>query len=50
MLYAHRKVYVVICLRLVAIGYECAVAMTMIMLDNLCVQSFMTTHMTNNNL
>ena len=28
----------------------CNVAMTMITLDCMCVQNFMTTHMTNNNL
>ena len=43
-LYAQKVIYVHH-LRLVAIGYElCYVAMTMVMLDYMCVQSFMSTH------
>ena len=31
-------------MRLVAIGYDCYTAMTMVMLDYVCVESFMSTH------
>ena len=45
MLCAHKVIYIH-CLRLVAISYEylCYVAMTMVMLDYMCVQTFMSTH------
>ena len=42
---------VVCCLGLLISVYElCNIAMTMVMLDYMCVQCFMITHITNNNL